>query len=352
MDSRRIDINWASLWKIVAVGLLTVTLFYTRDVLVLVFIALVISSALHRPVAYLEQKKIPRVLSVLMIFLIVVAIVGLLIYTVLPIVLIQLKYAISNISNIQLPFLESLGGSELVTTIDASISEWVGTFFYGGSNILPILGSLVGNALFVLVTIVLSFYLSIRKGSVERFIRSIMPLNKEAYVLSLYERTQHKLGKWLTSQLFISFLVGAMTFVGLLIIGADYALIIALLAMVLEIVPYVGPIATGLISFILILPQSASLAVLSVLVFFVIQQIENHIFQPLIVGKAVGIDPVLVVVAILAGSQLDGLLGAVIAVPVAIILQEVMDDWSQKKINSRLHESKNPRDELSETENS
>lgn len=331
MEFRQIDISWTSLWRIVAMGALVFVLVYVRDVLVVLFIALIISSALHRPVEWLEKHKIPRVLSVLVIFLVAAAIIGLLLYAIVPIALIQLKYITTDIANLQVPFLENFIGADFVQSIDQSISQWVATFFYGGSNVVSVLESVVGNVILAFVTAVLTFYLSISKGSVERFIRAIMPLDKEVYVIGLYERTRRKLGKWLTSQLVLSFIVGAMTFAGMLLLGTEYTLIIAIIAMVLEIVPYVGPIATGVISFVLIMPQSISLAIIAVFIFFAIQQIENHILQPLIVGKAVGIDPMLVVIAILAGSQIGGLVGAILAIPAAIILQEAMDDWSIKK---------------------
>jgi len=317
------------------VGLLLIAAFYARDTFVVAFIALIISSALRRPVDYLESKRIPRILSVLMIFLIAIAFISLILYAIVPIVLIQMKYVMANISSIQMPFLESMGGSQVITDLDQNISSWIGSFFYGGSNILDVLGSVVGNAAIVFVVVILSLYLSISKGSIERFIRNAVPLEKETYVLGLYKRTQHKLGRWLTSQIIISLVVGTMTFTGLLIMGTEYALVIGILAALLEIVPYAGPIATGIVAFIMIAPQSMSLAIGAVILFFIIQQFENHILVPLIVGRVVGIDPVMVVLAILAGSQIDGLVGAIIAIPVAIIIQEVMDDWSEKKRSER-----------------
>lgn len=331
MEARRFEISWTSLWRVVITGVLLVAAFYARDVFVVAFIALIISSALRRPVDYLESKRIPRILSVLMILLVSVAIVGLILYAIVPIVLIQMKYVMGNISSIHIPFLENMGGSQILSNLDQAISDWIGNFFYGGSNILNILGSVVGNTVLVFVVIVLSLYLSISKGSIERFIRDLVPLDKEAYVIGLYRRTQHKLGRWFTSQVILSVIIGAVTFAGLLLLGTDYALIIGILAALLEIVPYAGPIATGIVAFIMIAPQSASLAVAAIILFIIIHQIENHVLVPLIVGKVVGIDPVMVVLAILAGSQIDGLIGAILAIPVAIIIQEVMDDWSIKK---------------------
>ncbi len=326
-----IDITWVSLFRIIAVILLAVTLFYISDVLVIVFFAVIISSALHVPVTYLESKNIPRILSVLVIFLLGAAVIGLILYTLVPVVLIQLKYFFGHLSDIQLPFLEDLGLSQLVSDLDQGVSGWINALFSGGSGALSFLSSVAGNFFSVFVTVVLSFYMTVSKGSIERFLRSLTPTKKEHDVIMLFDRMRRKIGRWFTSQIIVSFFVGALTFVGLVILGVEYALVLALLAALFEIIPYVGPIAVGVISFIVILPQSVTLAFIAVLIFFAIQQIENHLLVPLIVGKAVGFDPVLVVIAILAGSQVSGFVGAILAIPAAIIIQELIDGWSFRK---------------------
>ncbi|OGM90593.1 hypothetical protein A2755_03500 [Candidatus Wolfebacteria bacterium RIFCSPHIGHO2_01_FULL_48_22] len=331
MKINPIDITWSSLFRILAVLILAVTAYYIREVFVILFIAIIISSALHTPVQYLERKKIPRVLSVLMIFLIALAIVSLIVYAVAPVLIIQLKYFLSNINELRIPLLDSFGTSDAVSQLNGQLNQWLNNLFYGGSDIVGFITSFAGNVLFVFVAVVLSFYLSISKGGIQRFIRSVMPIEKEEYAIDLYKRTRRKIGRWFTSQIIISFFVGSLTFISLLILGTDYALLLGILAAVLEIVPYVGPIVVGIVSFVVILPESATLAFIAVIIFFLIQQLENHVLVPLIVGRAIGIDPVMIVIAILAGGELAGLTGALVAIPVAIILQEIIDDWSLKK---------------------
>lgn len=331
MEKRVIDISWASLWRIVAIFLLVVTLFYVRDVIIVVFIAIIISSALHAPVSYLEEKKIPRILSVITIYLLAAATVALVLYAMVPVMLIQARYFLDHVNELKLPFLDMLGMPNLISQINTNINDWISTLFYGGSNLLNFISAVAGNLVFMFVTAVLSLYLTISRGSIQRFIRAIMPTNKEEYTIDLYKRTRRKIGRWFTSQLILSFVVGALTFIGLLVLGIDSALLLSILAAILEIIPYVGPIAVGVVTFLVALPQSTTLAFLAIILFFLIHQLENHVLVPLIVGKAVGIDPVMVVIAILAGSQLAGLVGAVIAVPAAIIVQELVDDWSAKK---------------------
>lgn len=331
LKTTRFDISWGSLFKIVAVLLFVAVSYYIRDVFLILFIAVIVSSALYAPVKYLEEKKIPRVLSVLMIFLLTVAVVALVLYAVIPVLIIQLKYFIAHITELQIPFLDSFGVSGAVDQLNQRLNLWLNNLFYGGSDVVGLLSTILGNVFFVFVTVVLSFYLSISKDGIQRFIRSVLPKNKEDYAINLYVRTRRKLGRWFTSQIIISFFVGSLTFVALLFLGTDYALLLGILAACLEIIPYVGPIAIGIISFIIILPQSGTLALLAVFIFFLIQQLENHVLVPLIVGRVVGIDPVVVVIALLAGSKLAGLVGAVVAIPAVIILQEVIDDWGIRK---------------------
>ena len=218
MKITRFDITWASLFRILVVLLLAVTVYFIRDVFVILFIAIVISSALHSPVKYLEEKKIPRVLSVLMIFLVAVAILALILYAIIPVLLIQTKYFLTNINNIQIPFLDSLGTSNAASQLNGRLNEWLSNLFYSGSDIVGFLTSFAGNVLFVFITIVLSFYLSISKGGIQRFIRTVMPVEKEEYAIDLYKRTRRKMGRWFTSQIIVSFFVGSLTFIGLLIL--------------------------------------------------------------------------------------------------------------------------------------
>lgn len=331
MEQKQFDISWATLWKIAAMIVLMVALFYARSALVMVGVAIIISSALHAPVAYLERKGIPRLLGVLTIFIVGTAIIALLLYTLVPISLIQLRYLLDHINELKIPALESLGTSDVVMQLDKGVGGLIGMLAGGGADFWSVIAAIVGNMFLIGVSLVLSFYMALSRDGVERFIRAVLPTSKEEYVVGLYTRTRHKLGKWLSGQLLLSFIVGALTFIGLVIMGVDYALVLALLAAVLELIPYVGPIVVGIITFLITLPKSLTLAIIAVAVFILIQQIENHVLVPLIMSRAIGVDPVMIVIAMIAGSEISGLVGVVLAVPVVIILQEVADNWSERK---------------------
>jgi len=328
------EISWASLWRIVAVVVLVTVLFYVRDVLLILIVALVLSAAIEGPVVFLERRKIPRVLSVLTIFILGIAVLGLLLYTLIPVALIQLKYLLDNINTLRVPLLDFLGTTDLVSQLNSYINVFLDSLFATGSSVAGVVSTFLGNVFSVFVTVVLSFYLAISKDGVQRFIRTIFPVSKEEAAITMYQKTQKKLARWLQGQLVLSFAVGALTFVGLIILGNEYALVLALLAAVLELVPYVGPIATGIVGFLITLPQSLTAAFLVVVLFFIIQQLENHVLSPVILSRAAGVDPVTVVLALLAGSQLAGIPGLILAVPVTIVIQELLDEWSTRRHRS------------------
>lgn len=335
MEKTGPNITWGTLWRVLLMVIFALALFYMRNVLGMLLVGIILSSALHGPVTYLEQKKIPRILSVLMIYLIGAAVIALVLYTIVPVTLIQLKYLLTHLNDLKIPLLDIFGSSQIVSQIDQGITSLINTLFYGGSNFTTFFSDFLGNVLFIVVSLVLSFYLTLSRDGVEKFIRAVLPLDKEEYAVNLYIRTRRKLGRWLSGQVILSLIVGALTFLGLIILGIDYALVLALLAAIFELIPYVGPIAVGTVVFLISLPQSITTALLAVLIFFIIQQLEGHVLVPVIMSKAIGTDPVVILIAMLAGGEIAGIVGVLVAVPVSIIFEEVIDEWSARKHRPR-----------------
>jgi predicted PurR-regulated permease PerM len=167
------------------------------------------------------------------------------------------------------------------------------------------------------------------------FFRSVLPAKYEDYVISLWKRAEHKVGRWLQAQLLLALSVGLFVFVGLSLLNVKYALLLGIVAMVLEIVPIVGPVISAVPGVILAFAQSPTLG-LWVLVFYVaVQQIEAHVLTPLILGKTLGLNPVTVIIALLIGGTLAGLLGILLSVPVAVVIVEILDDLARQKESRR-----------------
>lgn len=331
----RIDVSWGTLWKIFFMLLLAVGLFLTREVIAILFLAIVISSAIDPPVSFLERKRIPRILGTLFIFLAVLAAISFLLYIIVPISVFELKNFLAGLDKVELPFLGKLGTISLTEKLDDVLNSSVNVLMKGGaSSFFGVVSGMFGNVVFVLATFVLSFYLSVHQAGVEKFLRAILPMVHEDYVVDIYLRVKKKLGFWLQGQLLLMFFVGFSSFLGLWILGVKYALILGIMAGLFEIVPIVGPIFVGVLAFLAAVPESFSLGIYVILLFFIVQQLESHVVIPIVMGRVVGISPVVIVISLLAGSQIAGFVGLVLAVPTAVIFQEIIEDRDRKKPKS------------------
>ena len=317
--------------------LFVLALFWARQALIILFLAIVISSSIDGLVSWLQRKKIPRIFGTLLIFLVALTILALLLYTLIPIAIFELQSLLGNLKKIEIPIFGALDISQFVG-IDkylGNLGNLADVLFSGGASFLNIVAAVFGNLALIITTLILSFYLMVNRAGVEKFLRIILPIIYEDYIVGIYLRARKKMGRWLQGQILLMLVVGAATTIGLWILGVKYSLILGILAGVLEIVPIVGPIFSGTIAFLVAISESWILGLYVIILFLVIQQAESHLLIPLIMRKTVGISPVVVVIALLAGSQIAGLVGIILAVPTAVVLQEVIEDWGRKKLKTQ-----------------
>jgi len=331
------EISWTTLWRIFLMLLFVLALFWARQALIILFLAIVISSSIDGLVSWLQRKKIPRIFGTLLIFLVALTILALLLYTLIPIAIFELQSLLGNLKKIEIPIFGALDISQFVG-IDkylGNLGNLADVLFSGGASFLNIVAAVFGNLALIITTLILSFYLTVNRAGVEKFLRIILPIIYEDYIVGIYLRARKKMGRWLQGQILLMLVVGAATTIGLWILGVKYSLILGILAGVLEIVPIVGPIFSGTIAFLVAISESWILGLYVIILFLVIQQAESHLLIPLIMRKTVGISPVVVVIALLAGSQIAGLVGIILAVPTAVVLQEVIEDWGRKKLKTQ-----------------
>jgi predicted PurR-regulated permease PerM len=183
---------------------------------------------------------------------------------------------------------------------------------------------------------VLSFYLVVQDQGIDDFLRIVTPVKRHEYILNLWRRAQHKIGRWLQGQLLLSVLIGAMIYVGLLLLHVRHAALLALVAAILELIPVFGSIMAAVpavaISFI---DGGASFALVVIALYVGVNQLEGNVIYPLVVQKVLGVSPLVVILAIIAGAQIGGFLGILIAVPIAASIQEYVNDVQKGK---RSHE--------------
>ncbi|OGZ03429.1 MAG: hypothetical protein A2604_01645 [Candidatus Liptonbacteria bacterium RIFOXYD1_FULL_36_11] len=335
MNNLKIEISWGTLWRIVAVLSVVVAAFLVRNVLINLFLAFIISSGINPFIDYLEKKGLPRILGTLFTYLFSLIMIGLIIYAVLPIALMEMDNLLSGIVEFTGNIFNFSSTQDFIKNFNSTFNEISKKIFSSDLSLVNLATSVFGGISFVITVIIVSFYLSISREGPEWFLRAILPENYEDRIMTIFHRSRKRIGHWLQGQIILSFVVGFVAFIGLWLLGVEHSFVLGLTTAVLEIIPFVGPVFAGSIAVLIALHNSFLLALYTVALFVIVQQIEGHIIIPLVMNRTVGLHPVVVLAALMIGFQLWGLIGIVLSVPVAVILQEFLDDWVSIKDSRR-----------------
>lgn len=336
-QKQKSDISLSVILKVVAVAAVAGFFYLVRDILIILFLAVIIASTVSLFAGVLEKRRIPRLFGVLLIYLSVAGALVLIFYFMVPSIIDEIK----QLAVVLPDYYESVSKQIFRTTSGISpdyaknaqdvllgFGDQIKELTSGAFNIVS---ALFGGVVSLIAVVVISFYLSIQKKGVEDFLRLVTPYDQEEYALDLWHRVEKKLGKWMQGQLILGLILGISVFIGLTIIGVPYAILLGLIAGIFEIVPIAGPIFSAVLGVSVAILISPFLALLTLIFYIIIQQVENHILVPILMQKTTGLNPVVVIVALLAGAKLGGVIGMLIAVPLATIVSELLDDFAKKK---------------------
>ena len=316
--------TWAII-KVFLVALAFYFLFLIRDVVALIFIVLILVSTFS-PLIKTWQKSIGRLASILLLIAGIAAVLAGVIYIIIPPLVSQIsQLAISLPAYIANTNFDSLRGyiPEIRNGLE-SLSSNLGTVT---TNIYTFTAGIIGGVFTLLMIFVLTFYVLLDEENVKKYISSIIaPQHKEG-VSSVINKIASKIGSWFRGQLLLGIAIFVIDYIGLSIIGVPYALVLALIAGLLEIVPTVGPIIAGVTAALFALTISPWKALFVLIYYFGVQVIENNILVPKIMQKAVGISPAVIIVAVLIGAKLMGIIGAILAIPLAASLSVLILEW-------------------------
>ncbi len=327
MDVREFTISWGALWKILVMVILVAVLFAAREILIAAFLAIIISSALAPAVNWLEGRRIPRILGTIAIYILMIFIVAAMVYVVLPIFLVELNLLLTGSNQFAQSIFKAFSPTGEYQEITSAISQTTTTLLGGKINFLDIVSKFLGGVLITIIIFVLSFYLTLGRQGVDKFFTTILPYKYQHGALDIYQRIRLKINRWLGGQLILSVIVGLAVFIGLSILNVRYALILGFAAAVLELIPYVGPIFSGLLAVLVAASQSSTLALYTLILFILIQQLESHFLIPSVVGLTTELSPVVVILALLIGGKIFGLIGIILAVPFAVLFSEILRAW-------------------------
>lgn len=306
-------------------------LWVIRDIVIVVLLALVLASAMEPMVEYFHHRKIPRFVSVLSTYIVVLGFIGVMIALLSPLVIEQAKLLSNNLpsyaAEIQAKYPNItlfLGGADLTSLVDQFLRS------DNGSNVIFDRTLGLFNGLVAIVTVlVISFYLVANDKSMKQFIGDLVPVQHQARVINLIAKIQYRMGWWVVGQFLLSVFIFVLTFIGLTLLGVDYALFLALIAGLLEIVPYIGPFLAAVPAVFFALVQSPPLVIGVIILYIVIQKTEGYVIVPKVMQKTVGTSPLVVLLALLIGYKLAGILGILLAVPMASAITVIIHEFFQ-----------------------
>lgn len=357
MEGRDINVRITpgSVVTVILFLLLVGVLWYLRDLVLIVLTAVVIASAIEPAVRLLMRRGINRLLSVISIYVLVAGIFSTVLFLFVPPVINDAARILgslpetlsalnlSDATNGLLPWGDAgsaLSVSDLLNELSASLA----TDTTGGA--FATLAAIFGGIASFLLIVVFSFYFSVQETGVDDFLRLITPTKNQAYVLNLWKRSQEKIGKWMQGQLVLALIVGVLIYLGLTILGVPYALLLAVIAGLFELIPIFGPILAAVPALAIAFVDGGATAGLLVIGLYVmVQQFESHLIYPVVVKKVVGVPPLLVILALLIGYQLAGFLGILLSVPIAAAIREFVTDVDREKTRALAKQGLTPEGE-------
>lgn len=337
-DIQHVSISTWTMVRLVFILLGLVAIYLIWDIICALFFAVIVASAFEPAIEWLKRYRVPRILAVVLIYLGIAIAFFLLIYLVLPLLLEelhslsigypvlqeQIRKGVSEAGS--LPFFPDISlDPEALIGLPSQYLERL------GGGVISFVSMVFGGIFSFALVVVFSFYLAAQERGIEAFLRLVMPLRHEAYAIDLWKRSQKKLGRWFRSQMLLGAVVGILIFFGLMLLGVPNALLFALIAGAFEIIPVAGPILAAVPAVIVALFASPFLGLLTAGLYLAVQQVESHVIVPVIMRRAVGLSPLIVVLALVIGGTLGGIFGILLAVPITVIGAELLNDWDKKK---------------------
>lgn len=314
-------------------------LLQVRSILIMVILAITLATAIAPLVTRMRRLGLSQGQAVLVIYVVLVAALGLIGYMVVPSLVAQGTELVDNVPEIlgNLREQASASNSEFLRTTGVQVLdrliesyeerrsnpevETSQVFRYGTSVLSVVFG--------VFTLFVVTFYWTTERARVKRLVLRQVPLHKRDHAHDVWDTIEEKLGGWVRGQLLLSAIIGVVSTIGYWLIGLDYWIALGIVAGVTEVIPFLGPVIAGVVAVAVALTDSPQTALLTLGFVILLQQAENAFLAPRVMQNSVGLSPLSVILAILIGGAVLGPLGAIVAIPVAaagqVLVMELLE---------------------------
>lgn len=343
-DKQKITITTSSWVMAVIVIAIAYALFLVSEFILVLMVSIVIASAIEPATIWAKKRNIPRLLMVLLVYMgSALTLAGLFYFLLMPLIgemssfintlTIYSNSVVSGGVLSEMFRTQNLFGGLDTPILIKELSSYLNSLAdFLKQGVFSSISLVFGGVLNFLLILVLSFYLVVQEDGISKFLKIITPIKHERYVTNLWGRSQTKIGLWMQGQLLMSVLVTALVYICLLIVGIPHALLLAVLAGVLELIPLFGATLAAIPAlFIAYVTGGMSSTLVVAGLYIIIQQLEGNVIYPMVVKKVVGVPPIVSIIALVTGGTLAGFLGVLISVPVAAAIMEFVSDFEERK---------------------
>lgn len=320
-----INVSTLTFVKVVLIGVSAWFLWYVRDIMAMLLVALLLAALIDPFADWFAKNKVPRSLAVIIVYAALATIAAAVTVLLVPVIIDQVTQLFGSG-----PFASVLQQGLVKVRTLFDVQNFLASLISGEVTSVTALFSQVAGFLsgFValFVVLVLAFYMIVEEDAARKLFRSFAPAEYQPFISQMIAKMQTKIGAWLRGQLILGLVVGICAFAGLTILGVKYALLLAVLAGLFEIIPYVGPTLSVIPAVIIGFVQSPFKGLAVLILYVVIQQVENHVLVPKIMQKVTGLNPIVSIVALMIGVKVAGLVGAILSIPVATMVAVVLED--------------------------
>ncbi len=315
MKAQKVEITYRTIIFTVLFLISLLVLWQLRALILTVFLCFLFMEGLLPAVNWLEKTKMPRVLAILLVYLFIIAALSFSVVGVIPdlvdqstVLIKNLPTALKNIDILGLNFVDFSSQLKILENLPGNITSLVVAIF--------------SNLLSIFVFFVITFYLLLERKNFDKYLKSIFG-QKSQKAITVFNQLEKRLGIWVGAQLTLMFIIGILSYLGYVIIGVNFALPLAIIAGILELVPNIGPTIASILAGIFGLTISPITGVLAVIWGIIVQQLENNFIVPKIMKEAIGINPLITILLIASGAKLGGVVGAVIALPLYLTVETI-----------------------------
>lgn len=307
------------------------------QIIYFVFFAIVLAAAL-RPCVLILARRLPYTLALATLYLSLLALLVLAITVLVPVVIrqvssliVSLPQLIQSIEPLRRTVVEWAAGFGVM----ANVQEEMGTVVGQLPNLLPevmaLPGVVFGSVMSIFSVVALSFYWLLARDQIINYLVSFLPQDRRGSIKEFIDYTEQRLGAYVGGLLVVSLVIGAITFIGLSLLGVRFALLLGIFAGALEVIPIMGPIIAIIPIALVATSQSVVLGLATLVFFVIVQQLEGYVIAPLVQGRVVKLNPFVILLAVLIGISIAGITGALLAIPAVLAVAAAIDRFREPK---------------------